>query len=284
MMATQSTTAFALGVLALAPGRANIDSRTGGGGSSSSGRGLGLVDAFVGQPTTIRAGRGGSAEFFARRSGLHRCVGAPCEKLNRAAFSSPLTTMTLKSGPRPTSGGASGSSSRSGRDGVKPRVTRTTGFGNSAEDFKYVADIKGGVVGFLEAMDQSLSGELVTVVTYMPWCRSCHHLRHRLRVLAEAHALAGSGAMFYEIDLNANPEVHKMLDIHATPTVLLYCSGQLVDEFTCAGDSGPRVMLKHIEEQVGSIPDPWHRIRSGPSPESPTPGTTSSVPATEDDA
>lgn len=32
-------------------------------------------------------------------------------------------------------------------------------------------------------------------------------LRHRLRVLAEAHALAGSGAMFYEIDLNANPEV-----------------------------------------------------------------------------
>ncbi|CBJ28422.1 hypothetical protein Esi_0105_0025 [Ectocarpus siliculosus] len=246
MMATQSTTAFALGVLALAPGGANIDSRTGGGGSSSS-RGVGLVDAFVGQPTTIRAGDGGSAEFSARRSGLHRCVGPPCEKL----------------------GGASGSSSRSGRDGVKPRVTRTTGFGNSAEDFKYVADIKGGVVGFLEAMDQSLSGEL---------------LRHRLRVLAEAHALAGSGAMFYEIDLNANPEVHKMLDIHATPTVLLYCSGQLVDEFTCAGDSGPRVMLKHIEEQVGSIPDPWHRIRSGPSPESPTPGTTSSVSATEDDA
>ncbi|CAN0348870.1 unnamed protein product, partial [Ectocarpus sp. 6 AP-2014] len=274
-------TAFALGVLC--PRKPTSTAGPVVAGNGSNGRGVGLVDAFVGQPTTIRAGRRGSAEFSAN-AGLHRCVGQTCEKLNRAAFSSPLTMMTLKSGPRPTSGGASGSSSRSGRDGVKPRITRTTGFGNSAEDFKYVADIKGGVVGFLEAMDQSLSGELVTVVTYMPWCRSCHHLRHRLRVLAEAHALAGSGAMFYEIDLNANPEVHKMLDIHATPTVLLYCSGQLVDEFTCAGDSGPRVMLKHIEEQVGSIPDPWHRIRSGPSPESPTPGTTSSVPATEDDA
>ncbi|CAM9720766.1 unnamed protein product, partial [Ectocarpus fasciculatus] len=32
-----------------------------------------------------------------------------------------------------------------------------------------------------------------------------------------------------------------MLGIHATPTVLLYCSGQLMDEFTCAGDPGPRV-------------------------------------------
>lgn len=32
-------------------------------------------------------------------------------------------------------------------------------------------------------------------------------------------------------------------------------------------------MLKHIEEQVGSIPDPWHRIHdTGPPPESPTPG------------
>jgi len=32
-----------------------------------------------------------------------------------------------------------------------------------------------------------------------------------------------------------------MLDIHATPTVLLYCAGQLVDEFTCDGGTGPRV-------------------------------------------
>ncbi|CAM9362134.1 unnamed protein product [Ectocarpus sp. 8 AP-2014] len=72
-----------------------------------------------------------------------------------------------------------------------------------------------------------------------------------------------------------------MLDIDATPTVLLYCWGQLVDEFTCAGDSGPRVMLKHVKEQVGSIPDPWHRIRSGTSPELLTPGTTSCVPATD---
>ncbi|CAB1105234.1 unnamed protein product [Ectocarpus sp. CCAP 1310/34] len=68
-----------------------------------------------------------------------------------------------------------------------------------------------------------------------------------------------------------------MLNVHSTPTVLLYCAGQLVDEFTCAGDSGPRVMLKHLEEQVGSIPGLWHRKRS-------TPGTTSCVPATEDDA
>ncbi|CAN0395324.1 unnamed protein product, partial [Hapterophycus canaliculatus] len=74
-----------------------------------------------------------------------------------------------------------------------------------------------------------------------PCCVFLRQLRHRLRVLAEAHALAESGTMFYEIDLNANPEVHKMLDIHAAPTVLLYSSGQLVDEFTCAGDSGPRV-------------------------------------------
>ncbi|CAN0109737.1 unnamed protein product [Ectocarpus fasciculatus] len=44
-----------------------------------------------------------------------------------------------------------------------------------------------------------------------------------------------------EEDLNYLLSVHKMLDIHATPMVLLYCSGQLVDEFTCAGDSGPRV-------------------------------------------
>ncbi|CAN0336104.1 unnamed protein product, partial [Ectocarpus sp. 12 AP-2014] len=67
-----------------------------------------------------------------------------------------------------------------------------------------------------------------------------------------------------EIDLNPNPE--------------------LVDELPCAGDSGPRVMLKHLEEQVGSIPDLWHRKWSWPSPESLTPGTTSCVPATEDDA
>lgn len=34
-----------------------------------------------------------------------------------------------------------------------------------------------------------------------------------------------------------------------------------------------QVMLKHIEEQVGSIPDPWHRLpETGPPPESPTPG------------
>lgn len=32
-----------------------------------------------------------------------------------------------------------------------------------------------------------------------------------------------------------------MLDIHAVPTILLYSSGQLVDDFTCAGTSGPRV-------------------------------------------
>ncbi|CAM9318947.1 unnamed protein product [Ectocarpus sp. 12 AP-2014] len=43
-------------------------------------------------------------------------------------------------------------------------------------------------------------------------------------------------------------------------------------------------MLMHLEEQVGSIPGLWHRKRSGPSPESLTPGTTSCVPATEDDA
>lgn len=47
---------------------------------------------------------------------------------------------------------------------------------------------------------------------------------------------------------------------------------------------GRQVMLKHIEEQVGSIPDPWHRLPTGPSPASPTPGTYSSVPAANDDA
>lgn len=39
--------------------------------------------------------------------------------------------------------------------------------------------ITGGVPDFMEAMEQSLSGDLVTVVTYMPWCRSCHHVSPR---------------------------------------------------------------------------------------------------------
>lgn len=152
----------------------------------------------------------------------------------------------------------------------------------SVDDYRYVAAITDGVQGYLDAMDQSLSGELVTVMTHMPWCRSCHHLRHRLRLLAEAHALAGSGAMFYEIDLNGNPEVHRMLDIHAVPTVLLYSSGQLVDEFTCPGTGGPKVLLRHIEDQVGSVPDPWHRLPSGPVPSSPTPGTATDSPGVDE--
>lgn len=36
--------------------------------------------------------------------------------------------------------------------------------------------ITNGVVGFMDAVDQSLSGELVVVVTFLPWCRSCHHV------------------------------------------------------------------------------------------------------------
>lgn len=39
-----------------------------------------------------------------------------------------------------------------------------------------------------------------------------------------------------------------MLDIHHAPTVLLYSSGQLVDEFTCAGDSGPRVRTSQMAD------------------------------------
>ncbi|CAN0181632.1 unnamed protein product [Ascophyllum nodosum] len=160
----------------------------------------------------------------------------------------------------------------------------STSQGTHLDDFTYVAAITGGVPDFLEAMDQSLSGDLVTVVTYMPWCRSCHHLRHHLRMIAKAHAIAGSGAMFYEIDLDANREVHKMLDIHAAPTVLLYSSGQLVDEFTCSGASGHKVLLRHIEEQVGSVPDLRHADTSSTAPASPTPGTTEINPLNTEDA
>lgn len=39
---------------------------------------------------------------------------------------------------------------------------------------------------------------------------------------------------------------------------------------------GVQVMLRHIEEQVGSIPHPWHRLpEAGPHPVSPTPGVWS---------
>lgn len=51
--------------------------------------------------------------------------------------------------------------------------------------------IKGGVVGFLEAMDQSLSGELVTVVTYLPWCRSCHHVSELSCIAVACHHVSG---------------------------------------------------------------------------------------------
>lgn len=44
-----------------------------------------------------------------------------------------------------------------------------------------------------------------------------------------------------------------MLDIHAAPTVIMYCSGQLVDEFVCGGDKGPRVLRRHVEAQIGPV-------------------------------
>lgn len=49
-------------------------------------------------------------------------------------------------------------------------------------------------------------------------------------------------------------QVHEMLDIHAAPTVLLYMSGQLVDEFVCGGDNGSKTLLRHVEAQIGPEP------------------------------
>ncbi|CAN0376178.1 unnamed protein product, partial [Ectocarpus fasciculatus] len=63
----------------------------------------------------------------------------------------------------------------------------------------------------------------------------------------------GQEPRFFEIGFNANPGVHKMLDIHATPTVLPDCSGQLVDELTRAGDSGPRKERLEAEQAVADV-------------------------------
>ncbi|CAM9856465.1 unnamed protein product, partial [Sphacelaria rigidula] len=38
--------------------------------------------------------------------------------------------------------------------------------------------ITGGVHQFLNVVDESLSGDLVVIVTYMPWCRSCKQVRY----------------------------------------------------------------------------------------------------------
>lgn len=54
-------------------------------------------------------------------------------------------------------------------------------------------------------------------------------LRHHLRMDAEAHAIAGSGAMFYEIDLNANPEVTSItINIRVAIACLMSCLSSLL--------------------------------------------------------
>lgn len=52
-----------------------------------------------------------------------------------------------------------------------------------------------------------------------------------------------------------------MLDIHAAPTVLLYSSGQLVDEFTCSGASGPRVRFEPLDTTPEALtPNPQEML------------------------
>ena len=80
MMAAQSTTtAFALSVLALAPGGGTCS--RGGGGDGGGGMGMGMVDAFVGQAPIRPLGRAAAA-LATRNSGGRGCyLGVPSESM-----------------------------------------------------------------------------------------------------------------------------------------------------------------------------------------------------------
>lgn len=80
MMAAQSTTtAFALSVLALAPGGGTCS--RGGGGDGGGGMGMGMVDAFVGQAPIRPLGGRAAAALATRNSGGRGYLGVPSESM-----------------------------------------------------------------------------------------------------------------------------------------------------------------------------------------------------------
>ncbi|CAM9259703.1 unnamed protein product [Discosporangium mesarthrocarpum] len=114
-----------------------------------------------------------------------------------------------------------------------------------------VEEIHGGLEGFADSVDASLRGDLVVIVAYVPWCRSCKAFRHSLRQLSAEHWLKGTGAVFYEMDLHENTEVKQMLRIKSAPVVLMYSLGQQVERFHCS-PSNRHLLVEALERQLGT--------------------------------
>lgn len=86
------------------------------------------------------------------------------------------------------------------------------------------------------------SAPLVMVEFYATWCPHCQRM---MPVIAQIRELVGDNAQIYQLDIDRNQETASEVGVEATPTFIIYRSGEPVWRY--AGEIDGNILLQKLE-------------------------------------